>query len=171
MHKRVISLLVAGLALGGAVMANAQENSGPRNAPADGHCPPPPHHGDPLMRALDTNKDGVISADEIAAAPTALRALDKNNDGQVTLDELLPPRPADAPPPPTNAGPHHPPSPLFVALDVNRDGALSADEIANAASSLAALDTNHDGQLTHEEFRPAPPQGLADDDLPPPPEE
>lgn len=47
--------------------------------------------GDRLMTALDTNKDGVISADEIAAAPSALRTLDTNKDGQLTADEFRQP--------------------------------------------------------------------------------
>ncbi len=42
---------------------------------------------DRLLAALDTNADGVISGDEIAAAPAALRALDANKDGQLTPDE------------------------------------------------------------------------------------
>ena len=64
----------------------------------------------------------------------------------------------DGPPPPP---PHHghPPSPIFEALDTNHDGALSADEIKNAATSLATLDKNKDGQLTADEVRPARPEG------------
>ena len=46
---------------------------------------------DRLMTALDTNKDGVISAEEMAAAPTALRTLDANKDGQLTADEFRQP--------------------------------------------------------------------------------
>ena len=45
----------------------------------------------------------------------------------------------------------------MLALDANSDGALSAAEIAKAATSLAALDLNKDGQLTVDEFRPLPP--------------
>lgn len=47
-------------------------------------------HHNPLMAALDANGDGVIDAQEIANAPTALKALDKNNDGKITRDELRP---------------------------------------------------------------------------------
>ncbi len=66
----------------------------PTNAPASTgqhkHKRPVP----PFVAALDTNKkDGVISADEIANAPTALKTLDKNGDGKLTRDELRPPRP------------------------------------------------------------------------------
>jgi Ca2+-binding EF-hand superfamily protein len=45
---------------------------------------------DLLMNALDTNKDGMLSGDEIAAAPKSLRTLDRNNDGQLTADEIRP---------------------------------------------------------------------------------
>jgi hypothetical protein len=45
------------------------------------------------MAALDTNGDGILSADEIANAPQSLLKLDKNGDGQLTPDEFRPPRP------------------------------------------------------------------------------
>jgi hypothetical protein len=40
------------------------------------------------------------------------------------------------------------------ALDTNGDHQLDADEIKNAAASLAKADKNGDGRLDHEEFRP-----------------
>jgi Ca2+-binding EF-hand superfamily protein len=43
---------------------------------------------DPILAALDTNGDGEISADELAAAPTALKKLDTNGDGQLSADEV-----------------------------------------------------------------------------------
>ena len=62
---------------------------GPRRGPGRheaGRRPPPP-----IIAALDLNRDGVISADEIAKAPESLKKLDKNGDGQLTRDELRPP--------------------------------------------------------------------------------
>lgn len=47
----------------------------------------------PIITALDTNGDGVISADEIANASASLMKLDKNGDGKLTMDEMMPPRP------------------------------------------------------------------------------
>jgi hypothetical protein len=44
---------------------------------------------------------------------------------------------------------------LTQAIDANRDGTLSAAEIAGAAAALATLDANKDGQLTPDEYRPA----------------
>ncbi len=44
--------------------------------------------------------------------------------------------------------------PVINALDLNKDGALDADEITKAAESLKPLDKNGDGKLTPEEYRP-----------------
>jgi Ca2+-binding EF-hand superfamily protein len=45
---------------------------------------------DPLMRALDRNRDGVLSEDEIGGAPDALKVLDTNGDGILSGEELRP---------------------------------------------------------------------------------
>ncbi len=45
-----------------------------------------------LMRAIDANQDGALSAEEIAGAVEAIKKLDKNGDGQITKDELQPPK-------------------------------------------------------------------------------
>ena len=47
------------------------------------------------------------------------------------------------------------PSPIFNALDANRDGTLSSAEIANAPATLRTVDRSGDGALSAEEFRPA----------------
>jgi len=54
---------------------------------------------------------------------------------------------------------HHPPSPLMIALDVNHDGIIDSNEIANASAELKTLDKNGDGQLTPDELRPPRPSG------------
>ena len=160
------------IALAAAAVSYGQTNPnppathpGPRGLPGP-HRPPPR-----LVLALDTNHDGVISADEIANAATSLLTLDQNGDGQLSSDELRPPRPADAPPPPPDGGQRgRARGPLMLALDANSDGALSAAEIATAPASLKALDANHDGQLTRDELRPLPPAGAPADCPPPMPE-
>ena len=52
--------------------------------PRGGFAPPPP----PVLSAIDTNKDGEISAEELKKAATALKTLDKNKDGQIADAEL-----------------------------------------------------------------------------------
>ncbi|MGD2111344.1 MAG: EF-hand domain-containing protein [Phycisphaerae bacterium] len=47
--------------------------------------------------------------------------------------------------------PHHP---IIAALDVDQDGVVSAEEIANASAALLALDTDADGNLSGEELQP-----------------
>ena len=126
----------------------------PPGGPAGGGRRPMP----PLVAALDTNKDGKIDATEIANAPAALATLDKNKDGKLTSDELEPPRPEGAP---ADFGGDRPRfvSPLMAALDVNKDGIISAEEIANASAALKTLDKNKDGELSRDEFMGMPPRG------------
>ncbi len=118
-----------------------------------------PRGGHPVVRALDADKNGEISAAEIAGAAVALRTLDADADGAVSTAELRgnrPGRPADAPTPPADR-PARPLDPVMLALDANSDHALSAAEIANASASLKALDANGDGKLTRDELHPLPP--------------
>lgn len=44
----------------------------------------------PIIKALDIDGDGVISAEEIAKASSSLKKLDKNGDGKLTRDEIMP---------------------------------------------------------------------------------
>ena len=46
----------------------------------------------PLMTALDADKDGKLSAEEIAGAAEALKSLDKNEDGVIDASEMTPAR-------------------------------------------------------------------------------
>jgi EF hand len=68
---------------------------------------------------------------------------------------------ADNPPNGNDNGPqmrgHRPPPPLLIALDVNHDGVIDSNEIANASAELLTLDKNGDGQLTPDEYRPPRP--------------
>ena len=91
----------------------------------------------------------------------------------------------DGGPPPLSGGEggppggrHHrpPPSPLVEALDVNHDGVIDSNEIANASAELLTLDKNHDGKLTPDEYLPPRPNGPPPDEQgaqrpPPPPDD
>jgi hypothetical protein len=61
-----------------------------------------------------------------------------------------------------------PPLPIVQALDVNHDGVIDADEIANASAELKTLDKNGDGVLTTNEYLPPLPKD-APADAPRPP--
>lgn len=152
MKSASIPLLLAILTSGAAA---AQEPQGQR--------PPPPVP--PLLALFDANRDGVLSAEEILNAVDALGKLDQDGDGQITRDEMRPPRPdgeSEVPegPPPGRRPP--PPPPVIAALDADKDGTLSAKELASAPESLKQLDHDSDGELSPEELHPhgpPPPRG------------
>jgi hypothetical protein len=83
MMKALILATAAVVATSGITLA--------QDAPAEGGRPgrrPAP----PLVAALDTNKDGVIDADEIAKSSESLKTLDKDSDGKLTREEVMPER-------------------------------------------------------------------------------
>lgn len=135
----------------------------------------------PLLGLFDADRDKEISAEEIQAAAEALTKLDKNKDGKITREELrMPPphegRPPEEPKGPPPGKPHGKPPvpPLIAALDTDRNGNISSEEMAKAAESLKKLDKNNDGELTPQEIHPHGPPRPQDDDGdgpkgPPPP--
>jgi hypothetical protein len=66
---------------------------GPGGFGGPGGGPPPL----PLLTAMDTNHDGELDSDEIAAAKLNLKTLDRNGDGRLTEDELRPGPPGGPP--------------------------------------------------------------------------
>lgn len=113
----------------------------------------------PVIAALDTDKDGTISATEIANASKALLTLDKNGDGVLSTEEFRPAMPSMA------AGGAVRPGEagggqgaqmmmrMFETRDANGDGKLSGDELPEQlASRLSMVDENGDGAVDKSEF-------------------
>lgn len=134
-----------------------------------------------MLMSFDRNNDGQLERSEV---PERLQGIfaraDINKDGKLTADEIKKSAAAAQQPNamggregregreggrpggqdgPGRGGPGRGgfTDKLLTALDANKDGALSADEIANAPAALRTLDTNHDGQLTPDEYRQAGP--------------
>lgn len=106
----------------------------------------------PLLLALDTDKNGELSAAEIAAAPTALKTLDMNGDGKLGPDELRPPQP-EGPRGGPRANDNAEAVTRLMANDKNGDGKLSADEMPERMKRVVArADANKDGFATREEL-------------------
>jgi Ca2+-binding EF-hand superfamily protein len=82
----------------------------------------------PLLAALDTDRDGLISAAEIANAPAVLRGLDANHDGKLSFEEcgLSGASVAAASAAGKEAGEI---VKTYMAFDKNGDGKLQEDEL------------------------------------------
>jgi hypothetical protein len=125
---------------------------------------------------LDRNKDGVLTPDEIRPTnPQGGRGMPgpggpggpgfgpggpEGGPPDGPLGGFGPGGPADGPPGgfgrggPQGGGPR-PQLPALTALDVDKNGTISAKEIAAAAQSLLkSLDKNRDGELSVQELRP-----------------
>ncbi len=149
--KHTIRLLTF-LATTATLIAQSPE---PQDKPPGDHPKPPPP---PLWVALDADKDGEISAEEIENAADALAKADTNGDGKISKEEAFvkPPKPPEGQDEPKGK---RPPPPVIGVLDEDRDGRLSAKEIRNADKSLLNLDHNGDKELDEQEMFGPPPDG------------
>lgn len=114
----------------------------------------------PLLSALDSDSDGVLSAAEIAQSSLVLNALDKNHDGRLSAEEsgaqgeAFTRKKRAALLRASRAFMHL--HPALAALDADHNGTISAQEIRKAPAALAELDRNYDGKLTEDEVLPDP---------------
>jgi Ca2+-binding EF-hand superfamily protein len=93
---------------------------------------------DPIILALDVDKDGVISVEEIAGAPAALKTLDKDGDGALNTAELRMRAQTNE-----QRAAH-----LFDEWDTNQDKALTKAELPDRMQAqFETIDTNHDGKI------------------------
>lgn len=140
----IIGLTLAASAIDTYAQGGSQGRRGGAGGPPGGINALPPQ----IAAVFDLDKNNILSADEIAAAPELLKKLDKNNDGQIAADEFCP---AGMNPPGRGAGRGG--AGACRWLDTDGDGILSAQEIAAASESLGKLDRNGDSAVTPDEMR------------------
>ncbi len=117
-----------------------------------------------LCRASDDTEASLQQNTELeqTAVDQELREVEFSQDGELPLQDGpgAPPNDGQGPPPDHGHRPpmHRPaPSAVMMALDVDHDRQLSADEIAAAVNALLTLDEDGDGMLSCDELKPAPP--------------
>lgn len=147
----------------GDLMLNEQEfgrmfamfqGQAPQKKPAEAKPSPsamPAMGGNPLMAALDTNRDGTIDAKEMESATDALQSLDRNDDGKIDARELGMLRP----PMMANQAPN---VDFFLKRvmqsDANGDGKLSAEEAPDRMKPrFDMMDRNSDGLIDEAELK------------------
>jgi Ca2+-binding EF-hand superfamily protein len=114
-----------------------------------------------LKEALDTDKDGKLSADEIKAAPESLKKLDKNQDNKIDAEEIgWPPRMQGFP---GRGGGGRPPfggggqserslAEIIMRCDADGDGKVDKDELPKSMRILIQMaDTDKDGAIDKKE--------------------
>lgn len=86
--------------------------------------------GNPIIRTLDANGDGIISKQEIDNSTALLKKLDRNGDGKISRDEMRPPRDAGGNNPPPAPRPSMPSSPPKNSLGPKPAQAAAFDAFA-----------------------------------------
>lgn len=112
----------------------------------------------PLLEALDADRNGELSKEEIENAVVALKTLDKNSDGKLDGAEIRPNfegmgRGFGEGGPGGGGGNPQEMVDRMMAMDANKDGKLSKDEIPERLQSmLTRSDKNSDGSLDKDEI-------------------
>ncbi|MEL6364702.1 MAG: EF-hand domain-containing protein [Pseudomonadota bacterium] len=147
MKKQAIALAAffGTAAMAGLAFAEEDERRGPK--------PPLP------IKEIDTDDDGAISKDELAAFQAARFAeIDTNEDGQLTKDELEAAKDAanERTGERRRGGRRMGPGDGFDRMDKDKSGALSQDEFAAPMDWMfSRLDADEDGLVTEEELENA----------------
>ena len=159
MRKTLLTLALTASAIAAAA-CGAQTAPAPSQSPmatTDMPRGPGPHRGGGMMRA-DADGDGVVTrAEAIAEADQRFDRMDTNRDGRVTPDEMAALRTAmrdrltaagRTPPPDGDA-----PTRMGRRQDPDGDGVMTkADAEALAAKRFDRMDANHDGRLDRTEL-------------------
>ena len=113
----------------------------------------------PLLDAVDKDKNGELSPEEIENAAVALKSLDKNSDGKLDAMEM---RPNFEGMPPGGfgggfggSGGGNPQEMVdrLMEMDANKDGKLGKDELPERLQAMLTRgDKNEDGVLDKEEI-------------------
>lgn len=155
MRLNWLSCGVAALSLT-ATMAVAQppgDGERPRGGFGDrrgGDRPEGEREAPPMVKALDTNADGKITAEELKNATKALMALDGNGDGVLTEEEYGRPR---GPRGGFGGGPGGGMGDFMGQFDKDGDGKISKEEAPERMrENFDRMDVNGDGVLDQSDF-------------------
>ena len=114
-----------------------------------------PRFPNPVLEAIDADKNGELSAEEIANAATTLKTLDKNSDGKLDMAETRPNfegmgRGFGGP---SGGGGSEEMINRLIAMDANKNGKLEKDEVPERMQSMfSRADKNEDGAIDKEEM-------------------
>jgi Ca2+-binding EF-hand superfamily protein len=135
MKKQVSALVIGALVATGAASSVAAQDGSQRS-----------ERRAQMFAQLDTDGNGVVSAEEFANPPSRFEIADADGDGVLSAEEL------------TAMGQHRAEqrvAQMLERFDANEDGMLSEEELASrrgASRMFERLDADDDGSISAEEF-------------------